>query len=155
VRVLAVGQGRWNTIDGNPPSQASVDGLQHPTQATDGNWPVQPTIVTPYTLQVTKPVRGSVPAPSVVGYHDGGQAGRDSIGGCETTADRLENGPPTVGRTYLVLFSRELSVDGLGARPVQQPMIADMYPYDPSGDVVTTAEGTTTLAEALRGLPPG
>jgi hypothetical protein len=153
VTLTGIGAGRWNTPDGTRPSQAYIDALQHPTPAPDGSWPDQPTIVTPVTFQVSRVVRGSLPASTVVGYHDGGQAGQDRIGGCETTADYIA--PPKVGGTYLVLFSRELTTPGVGAKPIVQPMIGDMYPYDPATDLVRQARGSTKLADALKGLPPG
>lgn len=153
VTLTGIGPGRWNTPDGTRPSQAYIDALQHPTQAPDGTWPDQPTIATPATFQVNRVLRGSLPASTVVAYHDGGQAGQDTIGGCDTTADHF--GPPKLGATYLVLFSRELTTQGTGSRPVVQPLIGDMYLYDPVTDLVRESRVSTKLADALKGLPPG
>jgi hypothetical protein len=155
VTVTATGPARWNTPDGRAPSQAYVDYLQHPTPAPDGSWPVQPNIVTPYTLRVNRVLRGAAPA-TVVGYLNGGTVAQHAIvWGCTTTAEQVEHGPPAVGRTYLVMFGPELTADGLGARPIVQPMIGDISPYDPATDLVTGGAGQVKLGDALKGLPPG
>jgi hypothetical protein len=157
VKVIAVGPNRWNTADGRRPTQAYIDALQHPTPAPDGTWPVTPNIVRSYTLQLIRAVRGTVSGSTVVGFLNGGSVGKDSIiwSGCQTAAERIEHAAPAVGHSYLVLYGPELTSPGLGAKPVQQPMIDDLIPYDPATDVLTDVTGPIKLADATKGLPPG
>ena len=156
VKVIAVGA-RWNTTDGLRPTQAYIDALQHPTAAPDGTWPVTPNIVTSYTFRIVRTVRGALPGSTVVGYRNGGVVGQDGIAwsGCETTAERSEHAAPVIGHTYLVLFGPELTTLGLGAKPIQQPMIDDLIQYNPATDVLTDVTGPIKLADATKGLAPG
>jgi hypothetical protein len=157
VTVISVGTPRWNTADGQRPTQAYIDALQHPTPSPDGTWPVTPNIVRSYTLQLIRAVRGILSGSTVVGYLNGGSVGKDSIvwSGCQTAAERIEHAPPAVGHTYLVLYGPELTSAGLGAKPVQQPMIDDLIPYEPATDVLTDVTGPIKLADATKGLPAG
>jgi hypothetical protein len=155
VRVTGIGTSRWNTADGQRPTQAYIDSLQHPTQV-NGQWPVTPSIYTPYTLQVVRVLRGSIPGAAITGFLEGGNLGGDSIQGCQPAAGHYENAmTPLVGHIYMLSFWRELTEEGLGAKPLEQPVIDQVYAYDPATDIVQTFVGPTKLSDAMKGLPPG
>ncbi len=141
VRSTGAGPAQWNTADAERPSQAYVDSLRHPTPAPDGSWPIQPSIVTPYAFQVLRSVEGPQLAPRATGWLDGGQVAQDQVIGCRT--------PPETGQSYLGFFRTDLIAEG----PANQPVIEQMYPYDPSTDMVQWKYGPTKLADALAGLP--
>ena len=155
VRLTAAGPARWNTPDGRRPTQALIDALQHPTQV-NGQWPVEPSIDTPYTMEVLRVLRGAIPGVTVTAYVRGGTVGQDSIRGCQTAAAAFEHPPgPTIGHTYLVFFGRELTINGLGAAPVVQPEVGALDPYDPATGIVQDFSDRARLSDAMLGLPPG
>jgi hypothetical protein len=156
VTVAHMGTGRWNSPDGSPPTQAYLNSLRHPVKV-DGRWPVEPSVYTPWTLPVIHVIRGDVQAvegpPQITAYIEGGTA-KGPMGSFSVRNTCLPP-LPSVGATYLVWFGGELTTGVMGDAPIDQPMLTDWLPYDPTTDSVTTASGPVNLQAILRGLPSG
>jgi len=146
--VIGTGSARWNTSDGAPPSQAYLDSLKHPVKV-DGHWPVDPSIYTPWTIHVSRVVRGEIQTTQITGYTQGGTVGGFTVHACPPTAQ------PVIGGTFLVWFGGELTTGAMGDAPIAQPLIGDWLSYDPSTDTLKTANGPVVLRDALAGVPPG
>ena len=155
VTVTGSGLARWNTLDGRRPTQAAVDALQHPIRV-DGVWPVQPSIYTPYTMTVERPLRGKLSANAstsvfvesgMVAYVDAaGKPQRDEV---DYACARF--GPAAIGKTFLIVLGWDLTTHRTDW--VQQPVLGLSLPYDPATDIVRGLDGPEKLGTALQGLP--
>lgn len=152
--ITGTGPARWNTPNGERPSQPYIDSLQHPVKV-NGRWPVQPGTYTPFALTVQRPLRGNLTAgTSITVYFQGGSvpyvdaAGkqqRDNVAMCVNVR------APAVGQTYLVWLGADLTTGATDV--VRQPMLGEADPYDPATDIVRGLDGPEKLGPALQGLP--
>ena len=122
-RVTAVAKPRWNTSDGQRPTQALANAM--------ANAGVQPAIYTPISGDVVRVYRGSVPVAEATLYAMVGAIGQDRVSGCifdSPTSLQIRGGPDTVhvGGSYLTFLTDRL-LYGTYIGPYVTPAVEDIY----------------------------
>lgn len=139
VTIDGQGDTRWNTPTGQRLTQAQ----EVAEEATSQRY--TPFLMTGWSMHVVPGhvFRGNVPG-SIVAYSVGGRLGQDSMRetgtGCLLTK-------PQPGHSYLVAFGEE--IDRQARSSLLRPVIAQLLPYNPATNVVTTPGGDLPLPAKL------
>ena len=128
---------RWDTPDGKKLTEAQAIAEENsPHRYT-------PWLMTGWALHVQRVYSGSVPQ-HLVGYTPGGTLAADSTtyrgSGCLLAE-------PQPGKEYLIGLGEE--IDGRVTASLVRPEIAELLPYNPASNMVTTRGGPMALPDHL------
>jgi hypothetical protein len=126
VRVVSIGQPRWNTPDSRRPSQSRANAMMD--YGYDGQ--LTPGIYTPVTLQVQRVYKGAVRS-RIVAFAEGGTIGNDSVVSCSFHSARglrirETRFVVTVAESYLAILGNELTT-GRRRGPLAAPILLNLF----------------------------